>query len=46
MDIRVVKTKNSIINAFLELRSQKAIEKITVKELCEKVSGLRPANQC
>ena len=36
MDIRVVKTKNSIINAFLELRSQKAIEKITVKELCEK----------
>lgn len=36
MDIRIVKTKNSIINAFLELRSKKEIEKITVKELCEK----------
>lgn len=36
MDIRIVKTKNSIINAFLELRSKKPIEKITVKELCEK----------
>ena len=36
MDVRIVKTKNSIINAFLELRSQKNIEKITVKELCEK----------
>lgn len=36
MDIRIVKTKRSIINAFLELRSKKAIEKITVKELCER----------
>lgn len=36
MDIRVVKTRNSIINAFLELRAKKEIEKITVKELCEK----------
>lgn len=36
MDIRVVKTKRSIINSFLEIRSKKAIEKITVKELCEK----------
>ncbi len=36
MDIRIKKTKNSIINAFLELRAQKSIEKITVKELCEK----------
>lgn len=35
MDIRVAKTKKSIINAFLALRSKKAIEKITVKELCE-----------
>ena len=36
MDIRIEKTRNSIINAFLELRSKKAIEKITIKELCEK----------
>ncbi len=36
MDIRTVKTNNSIINAFLELRAKKKIEKITVKELCEK----------
>lgn len=36
MDIRIVKTKNSIINAFIELRAKKDIERITVKELCEK----------
>ena len=36
MDKRIEKTKRSIVNAFLELRSRKAIEKITVKELCEK----------
>lgn len=36
MDIRIKKTKNSIINAFLELRTKKEIERITVKELCEK----------
>lgn len=36
MDIRVEKTRKSITNAFLELRSQKPIEKITVKELCAK----------
>ncbi len=33
MDLRVEKTKRSIINSFLELRSHKALEKITVKEL-------------
>lgn len=33
MDLRIEKTKRSIINSFLELRSQKALEKITVKEL-------------
>lgn len=33
MDLRVEKTKRSIINSFLELRSQRALEKITVKEL-------------
>ncbi|GAA6394483.1 hypothetical protein I4100191B2_19650 [Clostridiales bacterium] len=36
MDIRIKKTKRSIINAFLELRSRKPLEKVTVKELCEK----------
>lgn len=35
MDIRIEKTEKSIKNAFLELRSQKALEKISVKELCE-----------
>lgn len=34
MDIRVQKTETAIKNAFMELRSQKSIEKITVKELC------------
>ena len=36
MDLRIEKTKNCIINAFIELRSRKELEKITVKELCEK----------
>ena len=36
MDLREKKTKRSINNAFLELRTRKALEKITVKELCEK----------
>lgn len=36
MDIRVEKTKQGIVNAFIELRSHKEIERITVKELCEK----------
>lgn len=35
MDLRVERTKRSIINAFLELRTKKPIEKITVKELSE-----------
>lgn len=34
MDIRIQKTETAIKNAFMELRSQKPIEKITVKELC------------
>lgn len=34
MDIRVEKTRRSIINAFLALRARKPLEKITVKELC------------
>lgn len=36
MDLRIEKTKKCIINAFIELRSKKELEKITVKELCEK----------
>ncbi len=36
MDLRVEKTRKSIINAFIALRAKKPIEKITVKELCEK----------
>lgn len=34
MDIRKEKTQKAIKNAFLELRSKKSIEKITIKELC------------
>lgn len=34
MDLRVVKTERAIINAFLELRAKKELEKISVKELC------------
>lgn len=35
MDLRTERTKRSIINAFIELRATKPIEKITVKELAE-----------
>lgn len=35
MDKRIEKTKYAIKNAFMELRTKKALEKITVKELCE-----------
>ena len=35
-DLRIQKTKKSIINAFIELRSKKSLEKISIKELCEK----------
>lgn len=35
MDLREKKTKRSISNAFLQIRSKKPLEKITVKELCE-----------
>ena len=33
-DLRIIKTKRSIAAAFLELRSKKELERITVKELC------------
>ena len=36
MDLREKKTMRSIYNAFLEIRSKKDIEKVTVKELCDK----------
>ena len=35
MDLRTERTKRSIGNAFLELRKQKPLEKISVKELAE-----------
>lgn len=35
MDLRIRKTRNSIINAFIELRSKKELERITIKELAE-----------
>lgn len=35
MDLRTERTKRSIANAFLELRKQKPLEKITIKELSE-----------
>lgn len=35
MDLRIERTKRSIANAYLELRKQKPLEKITVKELSE-----------
>lgn len=35
MDLRIIKTKKAIINAFLALRAKRPLEKITVRELCE-----------
>ncbi len=35
MNHRIEKTKRSIYDAFIALRSQKPLEKLTVKELCE-----------
>lgn len=35
MDLRVKKTKTAIINAFLQLRAGKPLERITVKELSD-----------
>lgn len=36
MDIRIQKTRAAIINTFIELRSKNSLEKITVRELCQK----------
>lgn len=35
MDLRVQKTRNSIYEAFIELRAKKPLEKITVRELTD-----------
>jgi len=35
MDLRIVKTRNNIREAFLKLRSKNSLEKIRVTELCE-----------
>lgn len=35
MDLRLEKTEQAIKNAFLELRSKRPLEKISVKELCQ-----------
>jgi hypothetical protein len=35
MDLRIIKTRNNIREAFLELRSKNALEKVRVKRLCE-----------
>ncbi len=35
MDLRIERTRRSIINAFIELRAKKPLEKMTVKELSE-----------
>lgn len=35
MDLRTEKTENAIKNAFIQHRAKKALEKITIKELCE-----------
>ena len=36
MDLRIVKTKRSIRQAFLELRDSMPLEKIRVTDLCSK----------
>ncbi len=36
MDLRIKKTRDSITRAFIELRAEKPLNKITVKELAEK----------
>lgn len=35
MDLRTIKTKRNIKNAFIQLRTKKPLERITVKELAE-----------
>ncbi len=42
MDLRVKRTRGSIINAFIKLRAKKPLEKITVKELSD-LAGINKA---
>lgn len=43
MDMRVVKTRRAIRNALIELAEEKDVEKITVKEPCERAEISKPA---
>ncbi len=36
MDLRIEKTKKSIFDAFIELRSKQPIERIKIKDICTK----------
>ena len=38
MDLRIEKTEKAVRNAFMELRAGKPLEKISVKELCQRAS--------
>lgn len=38
MDLRIEKTRNSIFSAYIELRAEKPLEKITIKELTGKAN--------
>ena len=42
MDPRIQRTKNSIINAFIQLRSKKPLEKISIRELSQ-LAGINKA---
>lgn len=42
MDLRVKRTRSSIINAFLQLRAKKPLERVSVKELSE-LAGINKA---
>ena len=43
MDKRIVKTRKAIRRALIELAEEKPIEKITVKELCDRAEISKPA---
>lgn len=43
MDMRVVKTRRAIRKALIELAEEKDVDKITVKELCERAEISKPA---
>lgn len=38
VDIRVIKTKKAIENAFIEILSEKSFSKITIEEICKKAN--------